>query len=79
MKESDIVKRWNERIVRNGWDKEGKSGASAYLEKYGRNIGDEKLQALADYARKMGCVEFAAFLEGTKGMSKPKLKSREIS
>lgn len=49
----EIIKRWNERVIANGWDKMGAEGAKAYLEKYGKNISNEKLLALADYAREI--------------------------
>lgn len=63
MKESDIAERWENRVVPNGWDEMGAEGAIAYLEKYGRGIKSAKVQALADYARKMGCDDFAEELE----------------
>ena len=61
--EKDIAKRWTERIVANGWQNEGRVGAMAYLEKYGRNISCDKVQAIADYARKQGCEDFAVAME----------------
>lgn len=53
-----IIKRWNEKVVPNGWDKMGAEGAQLYLEKYGHNIGPEKVQAFADYAYSLGFKEF---------------------
>jgi len=64
--EKEIAKRWNERIVTNNWHNEGESGVFAYLEKYGRNISNEKIQALADYARKQGFDEFADTMEAAQ-------------
>lgn len=59
MSKKDIEKRWNERIVPNGWDKMGAAGAQAYLEKYGKNIGEDKLKAFAERALSLGLGEFA--------------------
>jgi len=59
MNRNEIEKRWKVRIVSNGWDKQGADGAKAYLEKYGKKIGDDKLLAFADYATELGLIEFA--------------------
>ena len=56
---TDIIKRWNERVVPNGWDKMGAQGAKNYLEKYGKNVGPEKLKLFADYAKSLGLNDFA--------------------
>lgn len=59
MSKKDIEKRWNERVVLNGWDTMGASGARLYLERYGKNISDNKLKAFAEYAQSLGRKEFA--------------------
>lgn len=61
--EKDIAKRWDERVVPNGWHELGAAGARAYLEKYGRNISMDKANALAEYARQRGYDEFADGIE----------------
>ena len=65
VKLKDIEKRWNERIVPNGWDKMGSEGAELYMEKYGRGMGNDKKLAFVDYARSIDCNEFADYIEGT--------------
>lgn len=55
----DIEKRWNERVIPNGWDQMGARGARAYLQRYGRNIGQEKVIKLSQYARSKNAIEFA--------------------
>jgi hypothetical protein len=57
-----IEERWFTRVVTNGWDKQGSTGALAYLAKYGKQISNDKLQALADYAYRQGSFEFGAEL-----------------
>ena len=59
MNRNEIEKRWEERVVLNGWDQQGAEGAKAYLEKYGKKIGEDKLLAFADYATELGLTEFA--------------------
>jgi hypothetical protein len=54
-----IKERWDSRVVPNGWDKNGSTGAQAYLAKYGKHIEPEKMQDLADCAESLGCNEFA--------------------
>lgn len=46
----EIRDRWKERMVPNGWDKMGAEGAKAYLAKYGKGIGKDKLKVFSDYA-----------------------------
>jgi hypothetical protein len=36
----------------------GTEGAKLYLEKFGKNIGNQKLQAFAEYAYSLGLKEF---------------------
>lgn len=55
----DIEKRWNERVIPNGWDKQGARGAQYYLSRYGKGIGQEKLIKLSQYARSKNAPEFA--------------------
>jgi hypothetical protein len=59
----DIQARWEARVVPNGWHRLGRHGADAYVRKYGRGIGLEKLMALREFARIQGFPEFAAGLE----------------
>ena len=59
-----IVDRWNERVVANQWDKMGAEGAQMYLDKYGKNISNDKLKDFAEYARSLGLTEFADEMEG---------------
>ena len=54
----DIKHRWETRVVPNGWDTD-KHGGYFYLEKYGNNIGVEKLKMLANYADRVGSHDFA--------------------
>lgn len=58
MSSKAIIKRRNERVIPNGWDEMGAEGAQLYLEKYGKTIGPEKLQAFADYAYSLSLTEF---------------------
>lgn len=53
----DIVKRWNERVVPNNWDKT-ENGAEQYVSKYGKLISQEKLKMFRDYAQSIGCISF---------------------
>ena len=53
-----IIKRWNERVIPLGLDEMGAEGAEVYLSKYGKGIGNDKLQAFADYAYSLGLKEF---------------------
>lgn len=54
-----ITERWNERIVSNGWDKLGKAGAAAYLERYGKGISAAKATELALCAEAQNAPEVA--------------------
>ena len=54
-----IIERWDERVVANGWDKMGKAGAAAYMEKYGKSIAAPKVIDLALCAEHMGAPEVA--------------------
>lgn len=63
-KSGGIDKRWMDRVVANGWDKMGEEGARLYLAKYGKNIGDEKREALAKVAEENGCGGFAIGMRG---------------
>jgi hypothetical protein len=60
--QKEIMKRWEERVVANGWE-DSAEGARSYLEKYGKNISNEKLQAFADYARSECYDDFADEME----------------
>jgi len=57
----DIQERWNNRVIPNGWNRHP-NGAELYLKKYGRNISDEKLKALMDYAYYMGSIDFGDYI-----------------
>jgi len=57
-----IIERWISRVLANDWHLSAE-GADAYLEKYGKNISNDKVQALADYARAEGCELFALGME----------------
>jgi hypothetical protein len=50
----DIRERWNSRVVPNGWEKQGATGADNYIAQYGKNIGTPKLCALAMLAEDSG-------------------------
>jgi len=54
-----IDKRWNERIAPNGWDKQGRAGADAYLAKYGTGIKVPKLVDIALKAESEFATDFA--------------------
>ena len=54
-----IDKRWNERIAPNGWDKQGRTGADAYLAKYGTGIKVPKLVDIALKAESEFATDFA--------------------
>ena len=55
----DIEHRWESRVLYNHWEVQGDNGAMLYLKKYGKNIGNDKLFALAVYAEGMGYPSFA--------------------
>jgi HEAT repeat protein/uncharacterized protein YwqG len=54
-----IRKRWQERIVANGWHQMGEAGAAQYLDRYGQNIGAPKVVQFARQAEAEGCPETA--------------------
>jgi len=49
-----IAERWEERVVANSWHVMGEPGAEAYLKKYGKGIGADKVKAIARYAEDQG-------------------------
>jgi len=55
-----IAERWNTRILPRGLHTQGKDGARAYLESYGKNIAAPKVAELATCAEIMGATEMAA-------------------
>ena len=57
--QSGIRKRWQERVVANGWHEMGEEGAAKYLADYGQNIGAPKVIQLARQAEAAGCPEVA--------------------
>ena len=59
---AEILERWNDRIVANGWDSQGADGVNAYLAKYGKGIKPAKLIALAVCAESKGANGFAQAL-----------------
>lgn len=59
-----IMDRWSKRVVPNGWDKMGAEGAKMYIDKYGKNISNDKLKDFAEYARSLGLNDFANGMEG---------------
>jgi hypothetical protein len=58
---ADIQKRWDERVIPNGWDTHP-NGAELYLKKYGRNISNEKLEALMKVAYHMRSMVFGDYI-----------------
>jgi bifunctional non-homologous end joining protein LigD len=52
---ADIIERWNERIVRHGWQGLGEAGALQYLAQYGKGIAAPKCVMLARQAEAEGC------------------------
>lgn len=52
---TEIEKRWNERIVPNNWHTMGREGTKAYIEKYGKKLGEEKRHWLYEHALRNGC------------------------
>lgn len=66
---ASIRERYNNRIVQRGLDKQGKAGAQAYLQSYGKGIGAAKLKDLATAADFFGANELAAgFYEAAYSM-----------
>jgi hypothetical protein len=59
MASAALEKRWQNRIVINGWHKLGSVGAEKYLAKYGKNIGGTKLKDLRDIAKEKGYADMA--------------------
>jgi rubrerythrin len=55
-----VADRWESRVVANGWDEMGADGAMAYLVKYGKTMGEQKMEAFAEYADMQRKYEFAA-------------------
>ena len=55
-----IAERWNTRVIPRGLDSMGRSGASAYLDAYGKGIAAPKVTELALCAESMGATEMAA-------------------
>jgi len=72
---SQVVERWNNRIVPNAWHTMGNIGAQAYLKKYGHNISYGKKKAISDYARNQGYSAFADGMLGIKGPDKKTVKT----
>lgn len=70
---SEIDKRWKSRVVPNNWHTMGKEGARAYLKKYGKNIGQSKVDAFYEYATVHGAREFA---EGIREFSKSRANQK---
>lgn len=57
---SDIAERWNSRVLARGLNAQGRNGARAYLDSYGRGIAAPKIVALALCAHANGAAEMAA-------------------
>ncbi len=57
---SDIVSRWESRVVAEGMNTRGRAGADAYLGRYGKGIRSPKVIMLARIAEIKGCAEVAA-------------------
>lgn len=57
--ESEILSRWNSRILPRNLNAQGAEGAAIYLRDYGRGISAAKCEALALYAEKEGWKNFA--------------------
>lgn len=57
---ADIRERWNTRIVAQGLDKAGHSGAGDYLARYGKGVSAKKVADLALMAEFAGATEMAA-------------------
>ena len=56
---ADIIERWQERIVKHGWEAQGEAGARQYLAAYGKGIAAPKCVALARQAEAEGFDEIA--------------------
>jgi bifunctional non-homologous end joining protein LigD len=59
---ADIAERWQKRVVVRGLDKQGRNGALAYLDSYGKRIGAKKVVKLAAMAESVGAKEFASVM-----------------
>lgn len=57
---SEIVERWNTRVVPQGLHAQGRAGAADYLARYGKGISAKKVAALALMAEQAGADEMAA-------------------
>lgn len=57
-----IAKRWRERIVPKGYDRDGQKGANTYLRQYGQNLSKTKLIALMEYAYEQKAIGFADYV-----------------
>jgi bifunctional non-homologous end joining protein LigD len=56
---ADIIERWQERVIKHGWQNEGEAGALNYLAQYGKSIAAPKCIALARQAESEGCADIA--------------------
>jgi len=68
---TEIEKRWNERIVPNGWHTMGREGAAAYIKKYGKKMGEDKRQWFYCWANRQKCKEFAEGIRSIGSKVKP--------
>lgn len=57
---SEIIERWNTRVVPQGLQARGRAGAADYLARYGKGISGKKVVALALMAEQAGAAEMAA-------------------
>ena len=56
---TEVIERWNSRILPRNLHKQGAPGAEVYLRDYGRGISTQKVEALALYAEGQGDEKFA--------------------
>ncbi len=56
---ADIIERWQERVVKHGWQNLGEAGALNYLAQYGKGIAAPKCVMLARQAEAEGCTGIA--------------------
>lgn len=76
----NLQKRWQDRVVANGWDKMGTEGCKLYLKKYGKNIGIEKLKAFIDFTKNLGLEEWVqCFEKELDSVSEHKIVSIEFA
>ena len=73
-----ISKRWNSRVIANGWQT-NPMGADLYMEKYGKNISIEKIEALMYYARSRNCDNFYRGMLKHRDHLAMKLKAKEVA